>query len=112
MAPLRYAAKFDSFLSLDCALQPGAIQVKEGIKFCHLATLSRDEVSAALFVYGDRYVQDVPSGHSFMAKMVVVQKYRVAYQAVLQVLLTLKHKLLLSIRIIYVLKLNFCLDVN
>ena len=42
MAPLRYAAKFDPFLSLDCAshaLQPGAIQGKEGIKFCPLATL-------------------------------------------------------------------------
>ena len=40
MAPLRYAAKFDPFLSLDCALPTtGAIQGKEGIKFCHLATL-------------------------------------------------------------------------
>ena len=39
MGPLRYAAKFDPFLSLDCALHPGAIQGKEGIKFCHLATL-------------------------------------------------------------------------
>ena len=29
MAPLRYAAKFDPFLSLDCA--------KEGIKFCSVA---------------------------------------------------------------------------
>ena len=42
-SPLRYAAKFDPFLSLDCfptnALHPGAIQGKEGIKFCHLATL-------------------------------------------------------------------------
>ena len=44
MAPLRYAAKFDPFLSLDCAptLHPGAIQGKEGIKFCDLATLPRD----------------------------------------------------------------------
>ena len=35
-------AKFDPFLSLDCApaLHPGAIQGKEGIKFCYLATLS------------------------------------------------------------------------
>ena len=40
MAPLRYAAKFDPFLSLDCALHPGTIQGKEGIKFCHLATLA------------------------------------------------------------------------
>ena len=49
MAPLCYAAKFDPFLSLDCAptpstlvpqaLHPGAIQGKEGIKFSHLATL-------------------------------------------------------------------------
>ena len=41
MAQLRYATKFDAFLSLDCtpALHPGAIQGKEGIKFCHLATL-------------------------------------------------------------------------
>ena len=41
MAPLRYAAKFDPFLSLDCAPTPSTptIQGKEGIKFCHLATL-------------------------------------------------------------------------
>ena len=40
MAPLRYAAKFVLFLSLDCApsLHPGAIQGMEGFKFCHLAT--------------------------------------------------------------------------
>ena len=34
MAQLRYAAKFDPFLSLDCAphtLHPGTIQGKEGI---------------------------------------------------------------------------------
>ena len=40
---LRYAAKFDPFLSLDCAPTPStlgqAIQGKEGIKFCNLATL-------------------------------------------------------------------------
>ena len=44
MAPLRCAAKFDPFLSLDCApaLHPGAIQGKEGIKFCYLATMERD----------------------------------------------------------------------
>ena len=44
MAPLRYAAKFDPFLSLDFAsthaLHPGTIQGKEGTKFCHLATLA------------------------------------------------------------------------
>ena len=42
MAPLRYAAKYDPFISLDCAPMPstpGAIQGKEEIKFCHLATL-------------------------------------------------------------------------
>ena len=45
MAPLRYAAKFDPFLSLDCAATPstpGTIQGKEGIKFCHLATVFCD----------------------------------------------------------------------
>ena len=45
MAPLRYTAKFDPFLSLDCARVQGggtggAIQGEEGIKFCHLATLA------------------------------------------------------------------------
>ena len=44
MDPLRFTAKFDPFLSLDCtppppALHPGAIQGKELIKVCHLATL-------------------------------------------------------------------------
>ena len=43
MAPLRCAAKFDPFLPFlglrPHALRPGAIQGKEGIKFCHLATL-------------------------------------------------------------------------
>ena len=42
MAPLRYDAKFDPFLSLDCApaaLLPSVIHGKEGMKFCHLATL-------------------------------------------------------------------------
>ena len=38
MAPLRYAAKFDPFLSLDYP-PPWAIQRKEGIKFCQLTTL-------------------------------------------------------------------------
>ena len=53
MAPLRYAAKFDPFLSLDCAshaLHPGAIQGKEGMKFSHLATLhKRQSVGVVLF---------------------------------------------------------------
>ena len=42
MAPLRYAAKFDPFLSWDCARVEGVWgrnPGKEGIKFCHLATL-------------------------------------------------------------------------
>ena len=42
MAPLRYAAKFEPFLSLDCAPTPSTLaQSKERkeIKFCHLATL-------------------------------------------------------------------------
>ena len=41
MSPLRCAAKFDPFLSLDFApaLHPGPTRGKEGIKFCHLATL-------------------------------------------------------------------------
>ena len=41
MAPLNYSAKFDPFLSWDCApaLQHGAMPGKEGIKFCHRATL-------------------------------------------------------------------------
>ena len=40
MALLRYTATFDPFLSLDSPppLQPRAIQGKEGIKLCHLAT--------------------------------------------------------------------------
>ena len=40
MAPLRYAAKFDPFLSLEGGERGGAIQGKEGIKFCYLATLT------------------------------------------------------------------------
>ena len=40
MAPLCYAAKFDPFLSLDCAPTPSNLaQSKERIRFCHLATL-------------------------------------------------------------------------
>ena len=48
-APLRYAAKFDVFLSLDrtSALQPGAIQGKKGIQFYHLATLFLQELPMA-----------------------------------------------------------------
>ena len=36
MAPLRCAAKFDPFLSLDCARVEGV----GAIKFCHLATMA------------------------------------------------------------------------
>ena len=39
MAPLRYAAKFDPFLSLDCARVEG---VGAQSKFCHLATLEAE----------------------------------------------------------------------
>ena len=41
LAPLRYATKFDPFLSLDWPPRPPPwrIQGKEEIKFCHLATL-------------------------------------------------------------------------
>ena len=56
MAPLRCAAKFDPFLSLDCAppaLHPGAIQGKEGIKFCHLATLGGGAQYKCLFTVGE-----------------------------------------------------------
>ena len=42
-------AKFDPFLSLrPHALHPGAIQGKEGIKFCHLAT---PDVTFGLFFF-------------------------------------------------------------
>ena len=51
MAPLRFAAKFDPFLSLlglcPHPLHPGAIHGKEGIEFCHLATLSSTEETSA-----------------------------------------------------------------
>ena len=44
MAPLCYAAKFDPFLSLDCArVDSVGAQGKEGIKFCYLATLEEEE---------------------------------------------------------------------
>ena len=38
MAPLRYTAKFDPFLSLCCA----RVEAGGGIRFCHLATLKVD----------------------------------------------------------------------
>ena len=38
MAPLHYTAKFDPAIAPP-PLHPGAVQGKEGIKFCHLATL-------------------------------------------------------------------------
>ena len=46
MAPLRYTSKFVPILTLDFAHSPavqhGTIQGKEGITFCHLATLYRE----------------------------------------------------------------------
>ena len=69
MAPLRYAAKFDLFLCALCAgliapLHPGAIQGKEGIKFCHLATLM-DETDFAIELgpEGTNMLQNVEVGH-------------------------------------------------
>ena len=52
MAPLRYAAKFDPFLSLDCAPTPSTLAQSNQsnrnpinpIKFCHLATLPENGV--------------------------------------------------------------------
>ena len=53
MATLLYAAKFDPFLPFlgfrPHALYPGAIQGKEGIKFCHLATLQSRPQSSYQF---------------------------------------------------------------
>ena len=54
MAPLHYAAKCDPF-SLNCVLHPGTIQGKEGIKFCHLATLA---------LGGPLWLQRAPSAHA------------------------------------------------
>ena len=53
MATLPYAAKFDQFLSLDCAPTPSTLE-REGIKFCHLETL--DGVGAGLSIHGGRHV--------------------------------------------------------
>ena len=65
IALLRYAAKFDPFLSLDCAftpstlcpqaLHPGAIQGKEGIKFCRLATLVQEKLLTVTLVTVTQY---------------------------------------------------------
>ena len=48
-------AKLDPFLSLDCARveggRGGAIQGKEGIKFCHLATSTKVDPEAQPVVY-------------------------------------------------------------
>ena len=53
MALLRYAAKFDPIISLETpTLHPGTIQGKEGIKFCHLATLRSSP--ARLMTDGER----------------------------------------------------------
>ena len=53
MAPLRYAAKFDPFCSLDCA-PTHALQGREGIKFCYLATLERMTMSRKAVKKGHR----------------------------------------------------------
>ena len=45
MAPLSYAAKFDLFLSLDCARVEGVV------KFCHLATMTKSSLSFPLSVF-------------------------------------------------------------
>ena len=60
MAPLRYAAKFDPFPPLDCALAltPGAIQGKEGIKFCHLATLFSHQHVEELAAFARKYERE------------------------------------------------------
>ena len=47
MAPLRYAAKFDPFLFLDCAPTRSTLAQSEGIKFCHLATLCEGDLCNA-----------------------------------------------------------------
>ena len=66
MAPLRYAAKFDPFRSLKMrhsTLHIGAIQGKEGIKFCHLATLKEStvgEVTNLMSVDVQRFMDLVP----------------------------------------------------
>ena len=67
MAPLRYAAKFDPLPFLGVrphALHPGAIQGKEGIKFCHLATLVEGNLQNIGEQIGFRYYkgESPPSG--------------------------------------------------
>ena len=54
MAPLCYTAKFDPFLSLDCSPPPPSnkTQSKEGIKFCHLATLIQDKIGCGIKIHG------------------------------------------------------------
>ena len=73
MAPLRYASKFDPFLSSDRAPTPSTLaQSKEGIKFCHLATLMQKPEPVAVEQergggQGDgvvRLVLGVPDGRS------------------------------------------------
>ena len=57
MAPLRYAAKFDPFLSLDCTPTPSTLaQSKErkGSNFCHLAILVLGHLLSPEFVSKSR----------------------------------------------------------
>ena len=82
MAPLRYAAKLDPYLSLDVglhprALHPGAIQGKEGIKFCHLATLDRNTEAAQHFVIAAAAKKDeVHNEHAYEATFNAAVAYR------------------------------------
>ena len=64
MAPPRCTAKFNPFLSLDCApARPSTpIQGKEGIKFGHLATLIR-----YCYLYSHTYNNIIIDGEAFFA---------------------------------------------
>ena len=64
------AAKFDPFLSLDYipALHPGAIQGKEGIKFCYLATL-RDKQWISQNLHVNLIEEDLATEREFKHKI-------------------------------------------
>ena len=79
MAPLRYAAKFDPFLSLDCAPTPSTLaQSKEGIKFWHLATLKAslvgNEALSNVFYAVAMDTYDEPSGIHPRNKQIVGER--------------------------------------
>ena len=58
MASLRYTAKFDPFLSLDCARVEGVGRRKGSIKFCHLATLEAEaEEQSQVIVHRSEIVE-------------------------------------------------------